>query len=204
MTGAAEYARGAEQLGYDPEDLPPDGLSDEEYCTFWLADTVGFLEVEKGFFARELAFAWPEVSDEQAVDMWVNGMVPMIWENVTDQLQIDLLDDLLDQDWDAEDALPNFHDAFHLLIPALLVALLRTSGSALVSDLRGVAVKHTGRASWDTVAARQGDPLATILELLAGYGAVVVENDAVRLTPLGLYGTVFQIRQEGCAVPVAD
>lgn len=83
----------------------------------------------------------------------------------------------------------------------MLVALLRTSGSVPVSELCRVAVEHTGQPSWDTVVTRQGDPLATILQFLAEYGVVVVENDAVRLTPLGLYGTVFHIRQEGHTVP---
>ncbi|MEQ4721483.1 hypothetical protein [Nonomuraea sp. B19D2] len=203
LTRAVEYARGAEQLGYDPDDLPPDDLSDEENRVFWLAANVGFLEVREGFFAKELAFAWPEVSDAQAVEMWAKGMYGVLVANVTDQLEMDLLDELLDQDPDAEDALPPFNDAFHKLVPVLLVALLRAPGSVPVSELRRVAVGRTGQWSWDMVEARQGDPLADTLQVLTEYGAAVVENDAVRLTPLGLYGTVFHMQQDGHAVPVA-
>ncbi|MDP4511288.1 hypothetical protein [Nonomuraea turcica] len=201
LTRAAEYARGAEQLGYEPDDLPPDNR--EENHVFWVAANVGFLEVEEGFFAKELAFAWPEVSDAQAVEMWAKGMYGVIVANITDQLEIDLLDELLDQDPDAEDALPPFNDAFHMLVPVLLVALLRAPGSVPVSELRRVAVGRTGQWSWDMVAARQGDPLAAILQVLTEYGTAVVENYAVRLTPLGLYGTVFHMQQDGHAVPVA-
>ncbi|WP_156325623.1 hypothetical protein [Nonomuraea sp. SBT364] len=216
LTSAAEYARGAEHLGYEPDDLPPSGLATEEYSVFWLAANVGFLEVVDGFFALEPAFAWPGVPDARAVEMWAEGMYGVIVENVTDQLQIDLLDELLDQDDDDEHALPNFNDAFHGLVPTLLVALLREPDGMPVSELRWAAVEKTGQPSWNAVVARQGDPLAPILRLLVDYGAAVVENSTghgtgnsgensmVRLTPLGLYGTVFHIRQDGLTVRVAD
>ncbi|TDC92196.1 hypothetical protein E1292_41920 [Nonomuraea deserti] len=186
---------------YEVVGYGPDGISDEEAQVFWLAANVGFLEVEAGFFAKDLGCAWPDVPDAQAVEAWAEGVYGLLVENVTDQLEMDLLDELLDQDWEAEDALPNIHDAFHDLVPALLVALLRASGGVPASELRRTAAQYTGQPSWDTVVTRQGDPLATILQSLAGYGVVVAENDAVRLTPLGLYGTVFHIRKEGHTVP---
>ncbi|NBE96748.1 hypothetical protein FE391_09925 [Nonomuraea sp. KC401] len=198
---AAEYARSAQDLGYDPDDLPPPDISEEEGKMFTLAADAGFLEVEEGFFATPRGVTWPDVSDAEAAETWAAGMYGVLVGNVTDQIPIEPLDDeLLDQDPDGEDALPNFNDAFHDLVPALLVTLLRTPGGVPVSELRRAAAEHTGQISWDTVATHQGDPLASTLEPLAEYGVVVVEDDAVRLTPLGLHGTVFHIREEGHTV----
>ncbi|TDE42837.1 hypothetical protein E1295_27075 [Nonomuraea mesophila] len=197
---AAEYARSAQDLGYGPDDLPRADLSEEEGTVSSLAASAGFLEVEEGFFATPRGVAWPDVPDAEAVETWAAGMYGALAGNVTDRLQTELLDELLDQDPDDEDALPNFNDAFHGLVPALLVTLLRAPGGMPLCELRRAAAEHTGQLSWDTVATHQGDPLTPTLEPLVEYGVVVVEDDAVRLTPLGLHGTVFHIRNEGHTV----
>lgn len=120
---------------------------------------------------------WPFEEDDDVLDAWLAGLH-----------SIDYGDPELD-DEDATIALSG-------LTRALLVRVLLATGSKPLAELRteleeAVAeYDDQGPQAWAAAVAQYGDPLAPVLDWLAGYGMVEVEHDQVRLTPLGMEGVV--------------
>ncbi len=117
--------------------------------------------------------AWPFENDEDVLDVWMLGLH-----------SVDYGDPELDDD--------DLTLALSGLTRALLVRLLVAGGERPVGELRDELAEAAaefddlGSAAWSEV----GDPLASVLEWLSGYGMVTVSGDRVRLTPLGTEGVV--------------
>ncbi|MFI7534740.1 hypothetical protein [Streptosporangium sp. NPDC049376] len=120
---------------------------------------------------------WPFEEDDDVLDAWLAGLH-----------SIDYGDPELD-DEDATIALSG-------LTRALLVRVLLATGSKGLAELRAeleeavAEYDDQGAQAWAAAVAQYGDPLAPVLDWLAGYGMVEVEHDQVRLTPLGMEGVV--------------
>ncbi|MFJ2031917.1 hypothetical protein [Streptosporangium sp. NPDC087985] len=120
---------------------------------------------------------WPFEEDDDALDVWMAGLH-----------SVDYGDPEL-EDEDATIALSG-------LTRALLVRVLLATGSKPLAELRtelaeaAAEYDDQGADAWAAAVAQYGDPLAPVLDWLAGYGMVEVEHDQVRLTPLGMEGVV--------------
>lgn len=120
---------------------------------------------------------WPFDEDDDALDVWMAGLH-----------SVDYGDPEL-EDEDATIALSG-------LTRALLVRVLLATGSKALDELRTELAEavaeydEQGADAWAAATAQYGDPLAPVLDWLAGYGMVEVEHDQVRLTPLGMEGVV--------------
>ncbi|MCW2878759.1 MAG: hypothetical protein JWQ95_2859 [Sphaerisporangium sp.] len=117
--------------------------------------------------------AWPFENDEDVLDAWMLGLH-----------SVDYGDPELDDD--------DLTLALSGLTRALLIRLLVAGGERPLDDLRDELAEAAaefddlGTTAW----AEAGDPLASVLEWLSGYGMVTVSGDRVGLTPLGTEGVV--------------
>ncbi|GLX02601.1 hypothetical protein [Microtetraspora sp. NBRC 16547] len=117
--------------------------------------------------------AWPFEDDDDVLDAWLLGLH-----------SVDYGDPELDDD--------DLTLALSGLTRALLIRVLVNGGSRSVGELREELTEAVseyddlGADAW----AAAGDPLAPVLAWLTGYGMVTVEDDEVRLTPLGTEGVV--------------
>ncbi|WP_043618370.1 hypothetical protein [Nonomuraea candida] len=159
-----------------------DGPVSEAVPQLWniwnLAVDLEFLEPgEAGTVAvQDDTAEWPFDDDEDVLDAWMLGLH-----------SVDYGDPELDDD-DLTMALAG-------LTRGLLVRLLLAGGSRpraeLARELAEAAadLDELGGDAWEAA----GDPLDSALEWLTGYGMVEVEDDVVRLTPLGTEGVVHLI-----------
>ncbi|MFC7385558.1 hypothetical protein [Sphaerisporangium rhizosphaerae] len=117
--------------------------------------------------------AWPFENDEDVLDAWMLGLH-----------SVDYGDPELDDD--------DLTLSLSGLTRALLVRLLVAEGERPLGELReelaeaAAEFDDLGSAAWEEA----GDPLASVVEWLSGYGMVTVEDDRVRLTALGTEGVV--------------
>ncbi|MEW9534078.1 hypothetical protein [Microbispora sp. NPDC049125] len=120
--------------------------------------------------------AWPFDDDEDVLDAWLLGLH-----------SLDYGDPELDDD--------DLTLALSGLTRALLIRLLLGGGERSLTDLRGELAEAV--AEYDDLGpdawAAAGDPLAPVIAWLGGYGMVTVEDDVVRLTPLGTEGMVHML-----------
>ncbi|GAA4207633.1 hypothetical protein [Microbispora amethystogenes] len=126
---------------------------------------------------------WPYEDDDDVLDVWMLGLH-----------SVDYGDPELDDD--------DLTLALSGLTRALLVRLLLAGGGRRVPELReelaeaAAEYDDLGADAW----AAAGDPLASVLAWLTGYGMVTVENDTVTLTPLGAEGLVHLLDDEDIEV----
>ncbi|WP_245966283.1 hypothetical protein [Sphaerisporangium album] len=117
--------------------------------------------------------AWPFENDEDVLDAWMLGLH-----------SVDYGDPELDDD--------DLTLALSGLTRALLVRLLLAGGERplgeLAEELSEAAAEFDdlGATAW----AEAGDPLASVVEWLTGYGMITVDGERLRLTPLGTEGVV--------------
>jgi hypothetical protein len=89
---------------------------------------------------------------------------------------------------------------------ALPMFLTRTAGVPM-ADLREtaheIAAEHLeDDAAWDAWVAAHGDPAEALLARLTEHGAVEVDGETVRLTPLGLYAMREELVEGGIDIPL--
>lgn len=127
--------------------------------------------------------AWPFEDDDDVLDAWMLGLH-----------SLDYGDPELDDD--------DLTLALSGLTRALLVRLLLAGGARPLAGLReelaeaAAEYDDLGADAW----AAAGDPLASVLAWLTGYGMITVEGDAVALTPLGTEGVVHLLDDEDIEV----
>ncbi|WP_169947550.1 hypothetical protein [Microbispora sp. H11081] len=123
--------------------------------------------------------AWPFEDDDDVLDAWMLGLH-----------SLDYGDPELDED--------DLTLALSGLTRALLIRVLLAGGTRQVSSLRDELAEAA--AEYDDLGAdawaAAGDPLASVLAWLTGYGMVTVEGDTVTLTPLGTEGLVHLLDDE--------
>ncbi|GII92662.1 hypothetical protein [Sinosporangium siamense] len=123
------------------------------------------------------AATWPFEDDEDVLDAWTLGMHSVDYGDP----------ELADEDLTL---------VLSGLTRALLLRLLLAGGSqtltALRDDLAEAAadLDDLGGDAFAEAAAELGDPLASAVEWLTGYGMVTVDGDTIGLTPLGTEGIV--------------
>ncbi|MFI7031525.1 hypothetical protein ACIBK1_22695 [Microbispora rosea] len=123
--------------------------------------------------------AWPFEDDDDVLDAWMLGLH-----------SLDYGDPELDDD--------DLTLALSGLTRALLIRVLLAGGTRPVPSLReelaeaAAEYDDLGADAW----AAAGDPLASVLAWLTGYGMVTVEGEAVTLTPLGTEGLVHLLDDE--------
>ncbi|WP_336206017.1 hypothetical protein [Nonomuraea sp. LPB2021202275-12-8] len=156
-----------------------DGSLAEAVPQLWnlwnLAVDLEFLEPGEGstVAVQDDTSEWPFDDDEDVLDAWMLGLHSVDYGDP----------ELSDEDLTM---------ALAGLTRALLVRLLLAGGTRDLDELRGelaefaAEVDELGADAWEAA----GDPLASVLEWLTGYGMVEVGDDAVSLTPLGTEGVV--------------
>jgi hypothetical protein len=117
--------------------------------------------------------AWPFENDEDVLDVWMLGLH-----------SVDYGDPELDDD--------DLTLALSGLTRALLVRLLAGGGERPLDELRAELAEAAadyddlGATAWEEA----GDPLASVLTWLTGYGMITVSDDRARLTALGTEGVI--------------
>ncbi|GGO22140.1 hypothetical protein [Microbispora bryophytorum] len=123
--------------------------------------------------------AWPFEDDDDVLDAWMLGLH-----------SLDYGDPELDDD--------DLTLALSGLTRAVLIRLLAAGGTRAVASLRDELAEAA--AEYDDLGAdawaAAGDPLASALAWLTGYGMAAVEGEAVTLTPLGTEGLVHLLDDE--------
>ncbi|WP_327106376.1 hypothetical protein [Nonomuraea glycinis] len=156
-----------------------DGSLAEAVPQLWnlwnLAVDLEFLEPGEGntVAVQDDTSEWPFDDDEDVLDAWMLGLHSVDYGDP----------ELPDEDLTM---------ALAGLTRALLVRLLLAGGSRDLDELRqelaeaATEFDELGADAWQAV----GDPLASVLEWLAGYGMTEVTGGTVSLTPLGTEGVV--------------
>ncbi|MGP4093411.1 hypothetical protein [Nonomuraea sp. KM90] len=156
-----------------------DGPVSEAVPQLWnvwnLAVDLEFLEPGEGgtVAVQDDTAEWPFDDDEDVLDAWMLGLH-----------SVDYGDPELDDD-DLTMALAG-------LTRGLLVRLLLAGGSRDLAELAqelseaAAELDELGTDAWEAA----GDPLASSIDWLTGYGMVEVEDGTIRLTPLGTEGVV--------------
>jgi hypothetical protein len=156
-----------------------DGSLAEAVPQLWnlwnLAVDLEFLEPGEGntVAVQDDTSEWPFDDDEDVLDAWMLGLHSVDYGDP----------ELPDEDLTM---------ALAGLTRALLVRLLLAGGSRDLGELRqelaeaAAEFDELGADAWQAA----GDPLASVLDWLAGYGMAEVAGDTVSLTPLGTEGVV--------------
>ncbi|GGP00818.1 hypothetical protein GCM10012278_02380 [Nonomuraea glycinis] len=156
-----------------------DGSLAEAVPQLWnlwnLAVDLEFLEPGEGntVAVQDDTSEWPFDDDEDVLDAWMLGLHSVDYGDP----------ELPDEDLTM---------ALAGLTRALLVRLLLAGGSRDLDELRqelaeaATEFDELGADAWQAA----GDPLASVLEWLAGYGMTEVTGGTVSLTPLGTEGVV--------------
>ncbi|MET8001992.1 hypothetical protein [Nonomuraea glycinis] len=156
-----------------------DGSLAEAVPQLWnlwnLAVDLEFLEPGEGntVAVQDDTSEWPFDDDEDVLDAWMLGLHSVDYGDP----------ELPDEDLTM---------ALAGLTRALLVRLLLAGGSRDLDELRqelaeaATEFDELGADAWQAA----GDPLASVLEWLAGYGMTEVTGGSVSLTPLGTEGVV--------------
>ncbi|GAB1514666.1 hypothetical protein [Actinophytocola sp. KF-1] len=89
----------------------------------------------------------------------------------------------------------------------VLPMFLTRSAGVPLPDLRAMAAEIATEhleddAPWDAWLAAHGDPVDVLLTRLTGHGAVTVEDDVVRLTPLGMLAMREELVEGGIEIPI--
>ncbi|WP_433497665.1 hypothetical protein ACQP1K_22425 [Sphaerimonospora sp. CA-214678] len=163
------------------------GLPDAQYLwNIWnLAIDLEFLTPDGGdtVSVDPDTSGWPFDDDDDVLDVWATGLH-----------SIDYGDPELDDD--------DLTLALSGLTRALLIQLLLNQGSRTLADLReelAQAVSEYDDLGLDAWAAA-GDPLASVVAWLSGYGMVAVDDGVISLTPLGTDGVVHLLDDEDVEV----
>jgi hypothetical protein len=185
LTGA-DAAEAAEHLGATPAEL----------LLCWeaaLATDLVVVSADDGE-ADANPDLWPTGDDREDLGTWTAAFTQIL-----PSLEIDA--ELADAG-DVEAGL-DFGALGSLALPMFLV---RTAGVAL-ADLREIAHEIAAEhleddAAWDAWVAEHGNPAEVLLARLTEHGAVEVDGDTVRLTPLGLYAMREELVEGGIDIPL--
>ena len=189
---AADCVAAAQALDID---APPtvERLDDiPELAHLWdLADSVELVEVGEDTVTTGPAFdLWPGGSDEDVLDIWSTALAVAM---TSLELDADVHDE---QDLDFSGA-----------GGAVLVTLFLVRGGGLpfgeVTELiREMATGEAPARAWDAWVATHGDPARILLTRLHDLGAVTLDEEAARLTPLGLWAMWSQLVDNDVEVPI--
>lgn len=173
----SEVEQALEAIGLErPDTEGPLAESVPQLWNIWnLAVDLEFLEPGEGntVAVQDDTAEWPFDDDEDVLDAWMLGL------HSVDYGDPELADDDLTM-------------ALAGLSRGLLVRLLLAGGSRpreeLAAELREAAAEldELGAEAWEAA----GDPLASVLEWLSGYGMLEVAGATVTLTALGTEGIV--------------
>jgi hypothetical protein len=133
---------------------------------------------------------WPTGEDEEDLGTWIAAFRQTLMS-----LEIDA--ELADQ----QDL--TFEDAGALMLPLFLSRSLGVPVEDLREAARDMVTEELeDDAVWDAWVAEHGDPVTTLLARLADHGAVEVDAETARLTPLGMLATHEDLVEAGIDIPV--
>lgn len=180
-----------------PEAPDPERRGDtwREVQAWELAEEVEFLVADGSrMVAGPGLDGWPDGADEEVLDVWEHALGHTLEETLS--IAADLASDGLD---------------FSGAGPAAFVALFVARDEGItVAELREMVKEvataalpaATGERAWDSSTDESGDPVRALLAALAEHGAVDVDAETVRLTPLALYAMRLQLIEGGVEVPL--
>lgn len=174
------------ELGIEPPESV-ERLGDvPELAHLWdLAESVEFLVVDDAeVVAGSGLNAWPDGDDEEVLDVWATGLAVTI-------TSLDLDADLYD-DEEAE-----FGGTGGTLLVSLFLA--RNAGLTVTEVRELVDGLSEVPASW---VGAHGDPGDALLTRLDDLGAVTIDGDTVRLTPLAQWAVWSQLIDSDVEVPL--
>lgn len=165
------------------------GCSDSEFELLWeLAEELDFVEVtDDDARPGEEYDDWPDGQDEAVIDVWDAAFEFVLTESVW-----------YDGDLDPESD-PDLGPAG----PAMMFGLFLAGGNGLPHDeMRELVQAGLTDESGDDPFESIDDPTPTLLKRLHELGAVEIDEETVRLTPLALWGMHLRYSLLGVAIPV--
>lgn len=179
---APDAAEAAERLGVGPAEL----LLSWEVA---LATDLVVVSAEDGE-ADANPDLWPTGDDNEDIGTWTAAFTQTL-----PSLEIDA-EVAGEEDLD-------FAALGSLMLPLFLTRTMGVPLAELRATAREIATEHLeDDAAWDVWVAEHGDPAETLLTRLTGHGAVEVDGDVVRLTPLGLLAMREELVEGGIDVPL--
>jgi hypothetical protein len=185
----AEWADG--RTVYEDTDFDEfDGeLTDTLEQVWYLAHAVGFVEVDEDSNLASLgpsAEPWRAGGDEAVLELWDEAYTHLVIESMT----IDSGEDL------------DLEGVGGATVTALFMA--RGAGLALAEFsgmARAAALEQNTPDRWDAYTAANGDPALVLLERLGALGAVHLDAESARMTPLGATVMRDQMCDGGFTIP---
>jgi hypothetical protein len=188
----ADSADAASALGIEVAGPVEDMAGVPELVHLWeLAESVELIEIDDEEARPGAAVpVWPDGDDEDVLDVWATALAVVVTS----------LD--LDVDLHGEEEL-DFYGAG----PGVLVALFlaRNSGvpyAELTELIRDTATAECPPAAWDAWVAAHSDPAHVLLARLHEVGAVTLDDEVARLTPLGQWAMWSQLVDSDVEVPI--
>lgn len=136
---------------------------------------------------------WPTGDDHEDLGTWAVAF--------TQVLQSLIIDAEMAEEVDLE-----FDTAGALVLPLFLSRSLGVPVAELQEIARDVETEHLEEedagAVWDRWVASHGDPVTTLLARLAEHGAVEVDGETARLTPLGMLIMRDELVEGGIEIPL--
>jgi hypothetical protein len=136
---------------------------------------------------------WPTDDDEEDLGTWAIAFTQVLQSLVIDAEV-------------AEENVLEFDTAGALVLPLVLSRSLGVPVAELQEIARDVETEHLEEheagAVWDRWVAEHGDPVTTLLARLAEHGAVEVDEETARLTPLGMLIMRDELVEGGIEIPL--
>jgi hypothetical protein len=178
----AEAAEAAEHLAVTPAELL-------RYWEVALATDLAVVSDEDGEAATNPDL-WPTDDDEEDLGTWVAAFRQTLMS-----LEIDV-------EIAGEEEL-NLEDLGSLMLPLFLARSIGVPVEELREIARDMATEHLDDpVLWDDWVTANGDPVTALLARLTEHGAVEVDEETARLTPLGLVATREDLVEAGIEIPV--
>lgn len=133
---------------------------------------------------------WPTGDDEEDIGTWAAGF-PQVLQSLVIDAEL------------AGEADLAFDGAAALMLPLFLTGERGEALPELREIFRAMEVEELeDDAPWDAWTKTHGDPLTTLLTRLADHGAVVVDGDTARLTPLAMLVMREELVEGGIDIPL--
>lgn len=193
-----ESVSAAEPLPDMPTPVKVRRMSDlPELMQLWeLAEELEFVEFDELFAATGPGVdVWPNGNDEDVLDVWQHALADALSRTLVLAADLSPRHTLDFYGVGGLATLLLFLARDEGVSPAVLDQMMQESSTAGMLPIKA-------RKEWQSWVRAHGSPADALLMCLAELGAVEVDEDVARLTPLGLYAIRLQFVDNGVEVPL--
>lgn len=170
------------------------GITESELLTCWeTALATDLVVASDDFMADANPDLWPTDDDEEDIGTWAVAFTQVLQSLIIDT-EVAGTEDLA------------FDGVAALMLPLFLARELGVPVAELQEITREVEIEDLeedeAQAVWDEWVTEHGDPTTTLLARLAEHGAVEVDEETARLTPLGMLVMREEMVDGGIDIPL--